>query len=81
MNEQENDRIAARTTIEQLQNQMAEMQESHQRSREEFERIFKQLKQENDLLNEQIKQHLVEPKNSTSNGPTRKSFVKKREKC
>lgn len=75
LNEQENDRIAARMTIEQLQNQMAEMQESHQRSREEFERIFKQLKQENDLLNEQVKQHLVEPQNSTSNGPTRKSSL------
>jgi len=46
--------------IEQLQNQMVDMQESHQRVRDEYERILKQLKQENELLNEQIKQHLTE---------------------
>jgi hypothetical protein len=49
---------------------MTEMQESHQRTRDEYERILKQLKQENELLNEQVKQHLTE-KPSTS----RKSSV------
>jgi hypothetical protein len=39
---------------------MTEMQESHQRTRDEYERILKQLKQENELLNEQVKQHLTE---------------------
>lgn len=45
---------------------MAEMQESHQRGRDEYERILKQLKQENELLNEQIKQHLVEQSSTVS---------------
>jgi hypothetical protein len=39
---------------------MSEMQESHQRARDEYERILKQLKQENELLNEQVRQHLTE---------------------
>jgi uncharacterized membrane protein (DUF106 family) len=56
----ENDRSTNRLAIEQLQNQMSEMQESHQRARDEYERILKQLKQENELLNEQVKQHLTE---------------------
>jgi recombinational DNA repair ATPase RecF len=46
---------------------MIAMQESHQRARDEYERI---LKQENELLNQQIKQHLTE-KSSNS----RKSSV------
>lgn len=39
---------------------MTEMQENHQKVRDEYERILKQLKQENELLNQQIKQHLTE---------------------
>jgi hypothetical protein len=39
---------------------MSEMQDSHQRARDEYERISKQIKQENELLNEQIKQHLID---------------------
>ncbi|CAF2503635.1 unnamed protein product [Rotaria sp. Silwood2] len=77
--ENENERLTNRSVIEQLQNQMAEMQESHQRARDEYERIFKQLKQENELLNEQVKQHLTEQsssvvvsrKSSTLNPPTK----------
>ncbi|CAF1431644.1 unnamed protein product [Adineta steineri] len=61
----ENERLANRSNIEQLQNQMAEMQESHQRARDEYERILKQIKQENELLNEQVKQHLTEKPSST----------------
>jgi glutamine synthetase adenylyltransferase len=53
----ENDRLTNHLNIEQLQNQMTDMQESHQRVRDEYQRI---LKQENELLNEQIKQHLTE---------------------
>jgi predicted nucleic acid-binding Zn-ribbon protein len=56
----ENERSTNRSNIEQLQNQMSEMQESHQRARDEYERILKQLKQENELLNEQVRQHLTE---------------------
>jgi hypothetical protein len=44
---------------------MTAMQESHQRARDEYERILKQLKQENELFNQQIKRHLIEkPSNS-----------------
>ena len=39
---------------------MTAMQESHQRTRDEYERILKQLKQENELLNGQVKQHLTD---------------------
>lgn len=73
LNEQESERVTSRSTIEQLQSQMSEMQESHQRAREEYERVVKQMKQENDRLNEQVKQHLADP--TSSNGSTRKSFV------
>jgi hypothetical protein len=52
---------------------MTEMQESHQRTRDEHERILKQLKQENELLNEQVKQHLTEQPSTTVN--SRKSSV------
>ena len=52
---------------------MSEMQESHQRARDEYERILKQLKQENELLNEQVKQHLTEPPSTNIN--SRKSLV------
>jgi predicted GTPase len=69
----ENERLANRSIIEQLQNQMTEMQESHQRTRDEHERILKQLKQENELLNEQVKQHLTEQPSTTVN--SRKSSV------
>ena len=61
MNDDEIERVTSRSAIEQLQRQMAEMQESHQRARDEYERIVKQFKQENELLNEQIKQHLLDP--------------------
>ncbi|CAF4685473.1 unnamed protein product [Rotaria sp. Silwood1] len=64
--EGENERLTNRSTIEQLQNQMAEMQESHQRARDEYERILKQFKQENELLNEQVKQHLTEQSSSAA---------------
>ncbi|CAF1550876.1 unnamed protein product, partial [Adineta ricciae] len=57
----ETERMNHRTNIEQLQNQMAEMQESHQRARDEYERILKQVKHENELLNDQVKQHLTDP--------------------
>ncbi len=60
------ERLTNRSNIEQLQNQMSEMQESHQRARDEYERILKQLKQENELLNEQVKQHLTEQPSSVS---------------
>ncbi len=60
INDTENDRLTNHMNIEQLQNQMVDMQESHQRVRDEYERILKQLKQENELLNEQVKQHLTE---------------------
>ncbi len=60
------ERLTNRSNIEQLQNQMAEMQESHQRARDEYERILKQLKQENELLNEQVKQHLTEQPSAVS---------------
>jgi hypothetical protein len=56
-----------------VQNQMTEMQESHQRTRDEYERILKQLKQENELLNEQVKQHLTEK--PSNNVHSRKSSV------
>jgi septal ring factor EnvC (AmiA/AmiB activator) len=56
----ESERLSNRSNIEQLQNQMAEMQASHQRARDEYERILKQIKQENERLNEQVKQHLTE---------------------
>ncbi|CAF0987223.1 unnamed protein product [Rotaria sordida] len=62
----ENERSINRSNIEQLQNQMAEMQESHQRARDEYERILKQIKQENELLNEQVKQHLTEQSSSVA---------------
>ncbi|CAF1535021.1 unnamed protein product [Rotaria magnacalcarata] len=75
----ENERLTYRSNVEHLQNQMTEMQESHQRTRDEFERILKQLKQENELLNVQIKQHLTEQssvvtvsrKSSILNPPTK----------
>ena len=62
-----------RTNVEQLQNQMVEMQESHQRARDEYERILKQLKHENELLNDQVKQHLTDPPSNAV--VSRKSFV------
>ena len=49
-----------RSNLEEFQNQMTEMQDSHHRARDEYERIIKQIKQENELLNEQIKQHLID---------------------
>ena len=61
MNEGEIERVTSRSAIEELQRQMSEMQQSHQRARDEYERIVKQFKQENELLNEQIKQHLLDP--------------------
>lgn len=50
---------------------MTEMQENHQKVRDEYERILKQLKQENELLNQQIKQHLTEQPSTNS----RKSYI------
>lgn len=52
---------------------MTEMQESHQHTREEYERMFKQLKQENELLNQQIKQHLTESTNPSTVKSTNES--------
>ncbi len=69
ISEHENERLINHSNIEQVQNQIAEMQESHQRARDEYERILKQLKQENELLNEQVKQHLTEQPSS------RKSYI------
>jgi len=46
---------------------MTEMQESHQRTWDEYERILKQLKQENELFNEQVKQHLIEQPSTNVN--------------
>lgn len=57
----ENERSTSHLKIEEVHNQMSEMQHTHQQTREEYDRIFKQLKQENEILNQQIKQHLTEP--------------------
>ena len=51
------------------------MQENHQKTRDEYERILKQFKQENQLLNQQVKQHLTEQQSTPTQNPTRKSFV------
>lgn len=67
--------MSTRSTIERLQNQMSEMQENHQKTRDEYERILKQFKQENQLLNQQVKQHLTEQQSTPTQNPTRKSFV------
>lgn len=66
INDNEIERVNNRSTIEQLQNQMSEMQENHQKTRDEHERILKQFKQENQLLNEQIKQHLTDQQSTTN---------------
>ena len=73
MTEYDNERSNNHSSIEQVQNQMTAMQESHQRTRDEYERILKQLKQENELLNQQVKQHLTETPSNNING--RKSSV------
>ena len=73
ISENENERLTNRSLIEQLQNQMSEMQENDQKTRDEHERIIKQLKQENELLNQQIKQHLTDQ--SSTNLNNQKSFV------
>lgn len=72
MIENESERLNSHAKIEEVLNQMTEMQQSHQHIREEYERMFKQIKQENDLLNQQIKQHLTESSSSslTTNPPS-----------
>ena len=65
--------LVSRSNVEQLNNQITTMQENHQRVRDEYERILKELKRENELVNEQLKQHLTE---QTSTGVvSRKSSV------
>lgn len=61
--------------VEDLHNQMIVMQEGHHRARDEYERIIKQIKQENDLLNEQIKQKIAD---RSFNAPSRKQFENER---
>ena len=66
----ENEQSSYHSQIEEVQNQISEMQRTHQHTREEYERIFKQFKQENELLNQQIKQHLTEPSSTIPSGKT-----------
>ncbi|CAF1650935.1 unnamed protein product, partial [Didymodactylos carnosus] len=55
----DNEKRSYRSTVEQLQSEMEEMQTIHRRTLDENNQILKQIKQENETLNEKLKQQLL----------------------